>query len=99
MTKGLLVQLFTDFRSNLCISEPPTTTRKVLDMYISKGQIVNILMALWLYIRMSSLPKGCEVFSPFFVHIQHEVHSPPPDFHLANFLCALHGVKRDMCSE
>jgi hypothetical protein len=46
MTKGLPVQLFTDFRSSLCVCEPPATTAGVLDMYIFWGLIVIVLKSL-----------------------------------------------------
>jgi hypothetical protein len=53
MTKGLHVQLFIDFRSSLCVREPPATTGGVLDVYISRGLIVIVLSSLRLYIRKS----------------------------------------------
>jgi len=58
MTKGLPVQLFTDFQSSIYVREPPTTTAWVLDMYISRGLIVNVLMTLWPYIYISICMKA-----------------------------------------
>jgi len=55
MTKGLPVQLFTDFRFSLCVCEPPATTARVrgvggLDMYISRGPFVttNVLVTIYM---------------------------------------------------
>jgi hypothetical protein len=48
-----------------CLNYPKPNlglSRVVLDMYISRGLIINVLKALWLYIWKSPLPNGCEVF-------------------------------------
>jgi hypothetical protein len=56
MTKGLLVQLFTDFQSSLCVCEPPAMTAGeggIKCVYISRGLIVIVLNFLRLYIYES----------------------------------------------